>query len=397
MTEPAHSVVGPSAASRWIACAGSVPLAISLSTGEGDGGSEFAREGTAAHKLLEMCLLEDRDAYSFVKDQVEGYVVTTEMADCVQMAVDYDLEWDNNYGPSTYGGVEERLRLPEYDPRLFGTCDRYAIGEERVLVLDYKHGVGEEVEAEGNPQPLIYALGVLVRHPVPDSTKVDLVIVQPRAGGIKIWTVTARFIWDWAASVLTEALRRVQAAEKVFALEGLEGIASGLKAGSHCVWCPAKLHCPAAKEYLGVALAVTGKEKVDDLLVGELVDVFTRSRLVRRFLKEVEEKLIGMARKGDKIPGVKLVAGRGIRVWSDAKKAEALLVKRLGSKAFGEPSLISPAQAEKLIGKADVSKLAFLREGGVQLALESDRRSGLNVATAKQVFAHLLEGDTSGS
>jgi hypothetical protein len=134
---------------------------------------------------------------------------------------------------------------------------------------------------------------------------------------------------------------------------------------------------------------------LDDLQIGELVDIFVRARLVRRFLKEVEERLVSLTRKGQKVPGVKLVAGRGTRVWSDPKKAQAMLTSKLGEKAFNK-SLLSPAQAEKMVGKPEVAKLAFLREGGVQLALDGDRRSGLNVATAKQVFAHLLEGDNRG-
>jgi hypothetical protein len=398
MTEPAHSAIGPSAASRWLACPGSVPFAVSLSQGEGDGGSEYAKEGTAAHALLEMCLLEDNDAYVYAGQMIGEYEVTAEMADCVQEAVDYDSKWDNDHGPSTYGGVEERLYLREYDERLFGTCDRYAIAENRVLVLDYKHGAGDEVEVENNPQALVYALGVLALHPVADDTPVDLVILQPRAGGVKRWTVTARYIWDWAEKVLVPGLARVREAEGRFnPLVGPQEslFEADLKAGSHCVWCPAKLHCPVAKEYLGVPLAVTGKENLDDLQIGELVDIFVRARLVRRFLKEVEERLVSLTRKGQKVPGVKLVAGRGTRVWSDPKKAQAMLTSKLGEKAFNK-SLLSPAQAEKMVGKPEVAKLAFLREGGVQLALDGDRRSGLNVATAKQVFAHLLEGDNRG-
>jgi hypothetical protein len=83
-------------------------------------------------------------------------------------------------------------------------------------------------------------------------------------------------------------------------------------------------------------------------------------------------------------------------VWSDPKKAEAYLVKRLGDKAYQERQLLSPPMAEKLIGKDEVRKRAFMREGGPQLAAETDRRSTLNINTAKQAFAHLLEGNDNG-
>lgn len=398
MEEPAHSVIGPSAAARWLTCPGSVPFSASLGQGDGDEGSEFAKEGSAAHALLEQCFLDDKDAFNYLGQTILDHTVNTEMADCVQEAIDYDREWDTKWGPSTYGGVEERVRLAEYDERLFGTVDRYAIGDDRVLVLDYKHGAGDDVEVEGNPQLLIYAVGVLMRHPVPDVAPVDMVIVQPRSGGVKEWTQTARQIWDWAEEVMVPGLQRVHHAERVVAEDGLEKLISinGLTASNDCKWCPALVHCPVAAEHLGAALEVDEKTDPNKQPIGHLVEVYLRSRLVRRYLNKVQEILEGRVRRGDKVPGVKLVAGRGTRVWSDPKKAEAYLVKRLGDKAYQERQLLSPPMAEKLIGKDEVRKRAFMREGGPQLAAETDRRSTLNINTAKQAFAHLLEGNDNG-
>lgn len=400
MEEPAHSVIGPSAAARWLTCPGSVPFSASLGQGDGDEGSEFAKEGSAAHALLEQCFLDDKDAFNYLGQTILDHLVNTEMADCVQEAIDYDREWDNKWGPSTYGGVEERVRLEVYDRRLFGTVDRYAIGEERVLVLDYKHGAGDDVEVVGNVQLLIYALGVLMRHPVPDETPVDMVVVQPRSGGVKVWTQTARQLWDWAEEVLVPGLKRVHEAEWDWsdAPNRLGDLAkwTSLTASNDCKWCPALIHCPVAAEHLGAALEVDEKTDPNKQPIGHLVEVYLRARLVRRYLNKVQEILEGRVRRGDKVPGVKLVAGRGTRVWSDPKKTEEYLARRLGDKAYQERQVISPAMAEKLIGKDEVRKRAFMREGGPQLAAENDRRSSLNINTAKQAFAHLLKGNDNG-
>lgn len=48
----AHAQLGPSGASRWMACPGSVRLSAGLP----DESSPFAEEGTKAHELAEICL-----------------------------------------------------------------------------------------------------------------------------------------------------------------------------------------------------------------------------------------------------------------------------------------------------------------------------------------------------
>ena len=66
-TERAHSPLGASSCSRWWNCPGSVQL----SKGFHGRSSVFAREGTAAHELSEMCLHQNRDAHEFLGIQIE--------------------------------------------------------------------------------------------------------------------------------------------------------------------------------------------------------------------------------------------------------------------------------------------------------------------------------------
>ena len=49
-----HALLGPSSAHRWLAC----PPSARLEEGMDDQGSEYAREGTLAHRLGELRLRE---------------------------------------------------------------------------------------------------------------------------------------------------------------------------------------------------------------------------------------------------------------------------------------------------------------------------------------------------
>ena len=75
----AHASLGASSASRWMACPGSVRL----SEGMPNISSDYAREGTAAHELAEMCLRQGKPASAFLEQEIEGFEVTEDMAEAV--------------------------------------------------------------------------------------------------------------------------------------------------------------------------------------------------------------------------------------------------------------------------------------------------------------------------
>jgi hypothetical protein len=88
---------------------------------------------------------------------------------------------------------------------------------------------------------------------------------------------------------------------------------------------------------------------------------------------------------GGILDGYKLVQGRSQRKWINEKDAETHLIKLLGDDAHSN-KLVSPAQAEKLLGKArsaEVTELCFKPEGKPSLAPDSDPRPAIkpDVAT----------------
>ena len=79
-----HARLSPSAAGRWTKCPGSIRLVESLNVV--DESSFAAEEGTAAHELLELCLLEGLPPLHYegrilnkCPVQPEGFTVDSEM------------------------------------------------------------------------------------------------------------------------------------------------------------------------------------------------------------------------------------------------------------------------------------------------------------------------------
>lgn len=95
MGEIAHAILGASSASRWLACPGSVRLTKDLP----DQSSPYAALGSAAHDLCEKCLLDGSDAVSHMGEYIsakgEEFQVDAEMADAVQVYLDYVREIKN--------------------------------------------------------------------------------------------------------------------------------------------------------------------------------------------------------------------------------------------------------------------------------------------------------------
>ena len=88
-----HARLSPSGSAIWSNCAGSVRE----QSGYDDVSGEAAIDGTGSHLLLELCIIEDRDAASFIgevigegdEDKPNGWLVDDERADRVQMCLNY--------------------------------------------------------------------------------------------------------------------------------------------------------------------------------------------------------------------------------------------------------------------------------------------------------------------
>jgi len=103
--------------------------------------------------------------------------------------------------------------------------------------IDFKYGLGVHVEAERNPQMMLYALGALSNcKGLYDIRKVSMTVFQPRRENISTWTETVADLRNWAEHTLAPA------AKQAFAGEGQ------YSCGDWCVFCRAKQTCRARAE-----------------------------------------------------------------------------------------------------------------------------------------------------
>ncbi len=67
------------------------------------------------------------------------------------------------------------------------------------------------------------------------------------------------------------------------------------------------------------------------------------------------------------------------------------LAAHLGSEAFKDPDLISPAQAEKMLGKAEFARLlsSFIEQGEPKTVLVAAGSARQRVSTVKELFSKL--------
>ena len=118
----------------------------------------------------------------------------------------------------------------------------------------------------------------------------------------------------------------------------------------------------------------------DKLTDAQLRQALEHKKLIVSWLDSVESLITERLEAGEAFQGFKLVAGRSLRKWANEESAAPQLVELLGEKAH-TLTLISPAQAEKILGKAKaklVVDLIVKPEGRPTLAREDDSRPAIN-------------------
>lgn len=398
---------GASNSGTWMACAGSVVL----SRGVPRRSSAHSREGTAAHMLAEDRLSgrELGNVY-FVEDQ--GVEVTDEMVAHVSEYTNLVQSLRDSLGAQLL--VEQRL---QYGPAIgiddpasgWGTGDAVLIAPPELIVVDLKFGRGVEVEAEGNTQLQLYALGALEKFgEFVDFERVRMIISQPRAGGVREWTITV----DELRAFAEQARAAVERCETAEYAVGTPEFDSFLNPGEkQCRWCPAAATCPALRAEVaeltlghvpatpedfveasdGCAFTVDAQADMEWISAA-----MTKASLIEHWLKAVRAEVERRLLAGEAVPGFKLVKGKaGNRAWSDEQAAEEMLRKqfRLKVEDAYDLKLISPTSAEKLLAKESPKRWQKLQplitrpDGKPSVAPESDPRPPIEVKPVADDFA----------
>lgn len=374
-----HSVLSASSAERWLVCPGSVRLSNGI---EDRGTSIYAAEGTAAHHILSRLLTGNPDLGAFEGTALVENIevpITPELLG----AVHDTLKWI--YSQRMPGDVVKSEHsissaVRELDPDFGGTADVLVLRKSAGLiwVIDYKHGAGVYVPVQNNAQLKYYALGALLSTPG-DYGRVRVSIAQPR-----IECDEGRFrSWDFSAFDLLDFATQISHAAKLTRTPD-----APLVPGDHCkaTWCPARRICPAlaAKQNALVAFGVPVQgQDYDAAALGRALDDMP---LVEARIKALREFAYQEALRGVSIPGHKLVNKTPIRKWKDPEAAAKTFAGR--PELFTKPELVSPTQAQKILGKEAYRELCGpidhepAREGdlvhkvssGTVLVPESDAR-----------------------
>lgn len=365
----AHAKLSASGSHRWINCPGSV----FAESGNSDSSSVHAQWGTAAHELGEILLTQGGNASDWIgKQLVESNETTVdqEMANCAQEYVNYVRQFDGELI------VEQTFDFSDWVPGGFGTADTVIIQPDATLrVIDLKGGKGVRVDAEQNSQGMLYALGVYSElSMIHDIERAIITIVQPRLDHISEWEISVPNLLKWGAWVADRA---------ELALSAESERNPGEK---QCQFCKAKAKCPALKKYTERIL-LNDFDDIDDIsTISELNDDQLRQaldakKLIVGWLDAVASHVRERLENGEGFDGYKLVAGRSLRAWADTDLAEKALADLLGDDAF-ERKLVTPAKAEKALGKTkakQISELIVKPEGKPVIAQSTDKRAAINI------------------
>lgn len=375
----AHAKLGASKAHRWMTCPASVKLESNLP----DSASFFAQEGTAAHALAEECLLKQKPPEEFIGAEFEGFTVDEDMANHVATYVDF---CNSQEGDEAH--VELRVDYSQWAEGGFGTADYVSIADGVLHVIDLKYGKGIKVNANRNEQLMLYGLGAA--HAFSDKVDtVNMTIVQPRLDHIDTYSMRTKDLFKWADDVVKPAAELAMSTDANF---------NPTKKACH--FCKAKPTCRHLAKH-NYNLTLGSFENLDEPLVvntAHLLSVEEISNLLPKmdaligWAQSIQKHALKLLLDGSTLPNFKLVAGRSQRKWLDVKIAEEQLITLLGDEAYVS-KLISPAQAEKAMGKVQLSEIANLihkQEGKPIIAPDTDPRPALN-EDPMQHFDNLTE------
>lgn len=379
-----HSHLSPSSADRWLNCPGSVHLSATVPTPPT---SPAALEGTIAHAFAEKWLRSGTNADQSDHVFVNGvkYDCNADMAEHVQGYLDYVRGVCKGTGEAY---IEQELKLDPIVPGCYGTGDYVVVSPfDSIDVIDLKYGRGVTVEAEDNPQLMIYAIGAYIKFKDYEPFRVRLHIYQPRAdhedGIARVVEYTIDQLKEWSNNVLIPGAKRVVEQPNNF------------KTGSHCRWCPAAGVCKANAEQ-SLAIAETSFSAVDSgtvelpdphkLTVEQVSKILKGASMFEGWVASVRSYALALAESGKEIPAYALKQKYGNRKWIDEKQVAELATRKFGKKAAFKQELKSPAQLEKLKGGKDfVAKHAVKPEAGYTLVLASENNQKV-LSKAERLF-----------
>ena len=368
-----HAFLSASGSARWIAC----PPSAALEAQFPEETSPYAEEGTLAHSLCEIeagIILDIITPSEYLKKKQEiqkSPYYSQEMQECAENYAAFiiaALEDKKKLCQDAFAELEVRLDFSKYVKDGFGTGDCIIVSDGELQVIDFKYGKGVRVEANGNSQMRLYALGALAAYgDLYDFKQVATTIIQPRISMTPSTDIIkVKDLETWGSKTVKPAAK--------LAVKG-EGDFNPPE--ETCRFCRARGCCKARAnenmklfEESGDALTLTPDE------AGEILK---KASDIEAWLKDLKEFVAGTLLQGTPIQGWKMVEGRSTRKISDELKAvEILNGAGYPSEVLYEKKLLGLTGLESVVGKKRLAELLaeviVKPKGSPALAPASDPR-----------------------
>lgn len=379
MAASKHAILSASSSHRWLNCNPSARLEQEFADHE----TEAAAEGTAAHALCEhklrkaLKMRSKKPVSQYDSDEMDAYTdgyvefVLEQLAEAKKLCED----------PRVL--IEQHLDFSCFVPDGFGTGDCVIVADKLLHIIDFKYGMGVLVEAENNPQMMLYALGALQLYDrLYDIKEVSMTIYQPRRENVSTWTITVDALMDWTEHTLKPR------AELAYKGEG------EYQPGSWCTFCKAAVKCRARAE-AKLQLAKYEFAMPPLLTDEEIEDILSRLDDLTKWANEITAYAQDAAVNHGKVwRGFKLVESRTNRKYTD-EEAVAQAARDAGYHDIYKKSLITITEMERLMGKKTFAEilggLIEKPKGKPTLVPASDKRPAITSSDVKQDFTEITE------
>lgn len=324
--------------------------------------------GTALHEAVELLLdYQDADVGDVMSN---GYVLTED--DVVDVHIvsewvkdqDFDKVWIEQRMP-----IGQALGLNDPD-MMWGTSDITAIKGNNLYVVDAKFGF-VDVSVYENDQAVCYTIGAEFQFPSPNPKGYDRfynVIIQPRAGGVKVWDYDQAALKNMRKTVL-DAIRAM-----------LQEDAPFNPGEDQCRFCDAAGSCEAQMNHM----IGSDFDDLEELQGGSLTNeriaaLLDKDAAIRKALDAVKSQALQRIAIGQTIPGWKRVAGNTRARWQNEDDVVTVIASEgLDLDKFAPRKPITQTALRKVLGDDMIEALIERPEGSPALVPQSDRRPSLD-------------------
>lgn len=409
MTDPIkHAKLSPSKFERVRLCPGSAREEAKYPD---EPAGPAAADGTHSHTLLETCLINGTEPQQYLgqtlKDHEGEFTVDQDRITRVKVATDYLRRRQMEIGAFK---IDPERWLDSHNAfgrdDMSGTCDASMWGNGVLEVCDYKDGMGP-VDLPCDQLDIYTAMLLFNTTPTYPITTIRQTIIQPKLSyrGENGVVFVERSITEFMP--LIETYRK--------AAEAADQPDAPLVAGEkQCKYCKHKscternktamaamgMFPVVADAPIPMDIAAQSASKDPATMTGDqLRGIIEAAPLIRQLIEAAEKEAQRRLEAGQQIEGIKLVKGRGSRSWAydDDEMADKLKKFGLPKDALWKTTLISPAQAEKVVWtkrdgttkqlsekqlKMMQSEYVKQNDGKIQVAPASDSRPAVQLSVA---------------